>query len=304
VTATTKLSRVHWDSIVRGIKRDQCVPFLGAGVNAGTSLPMGAEVAIQLLNRLLDKQIEDWSDLIEVTPTALLAGYPDLTRARVQDLARVASHLELEGGYPAVVDYLKDIILDEGQEPSQILRVLARLPIRLIVTTNYDRLLERSFSLENQPSPQVLSQKIGGFASAEMTEWQSRLAGPDRVIYKLHGSFDDDSPNLVISEDDYIDFLAIMANENVGVPRQIRAAIKTSVVLFLGYGLEDWDVRSIYSLLIGSKEQRAQQKSFAIQRDPSPFWVRFWEQKNVIIYNIDLDTFAGQFEAEYAKRTP
>lgn len=303
MSATTKLSSVHWDSIVRGIRRDQCVPFLGAGVNVGTDLPMGAEVAIQLLTRLLDRRIEGWSDLIEVSPTPLLAGYPDLTRARVQDLARVASHLELEGGYPAVVDYLKEIIADEGREPSQILRVLARLPIKLIVTTNYDRLLERSFALENRPPPQVLSQKIGGFASAEIAEWQAKLASTDRVVYKLHGSFDDESPNLVISEDDYIDFLSIMSNEDVGVPRQIRATIKTSVVLFLGYGLEDWDVRSIYSLLIGSKVQRERQKSFAIQRDPSPFWVRFWEQKGVIIYNMDLETFAGQLEAEYAKRT-
>ncbi len=304
MTASTKLSSVHWDSIVSGIKKNQCVPFLGAGVNAGTDLPMGADVAIQLLTRLLGQPIEGWSDLIEVSATPLLDDYPDLSRARVQDLARVASHLELEGGYPTVVGYLKEIIADEGREPSQILRVLARLPIRLIVTTNYDRLLERSFALEAQPPPQVLSQKIDGFKIAERKKWQVKLAGQERVVYKLHGSFDDASPNLVISEDDYIDFLGIMANEAVGVPRQIRAHIKTSVVLFLGYGLEDWDVRSIYSLLIGRKERRARQLSFAIQRDPSPFWVRFWERKDVKIYDMDLDTFAEQLEAEYTKRAP
>lgn len=299
--ANDKISSVNWDSIVRGIDSGLCVPFLGAGVNAGT-LPLGGDVARCLLEKLLGHEVGDFSELVEVLPKPALEAYPDLGRARVQDLARVALHLELEGDYPGVVEYLREIIVDDGREPAPILRALARLPFKLIVTTNYDRLLERAFALENEPKL-VLSQPIVGFAVDEMETWQAKLAGGDRVVYKLHGSFDDEKPNLVISEDDYIAFLGIAADEKLGVPNQIKGRIKDSVLLFLGYGLEDWDVRTIYNLLIEGKTRRERKKSFAIQKEPSPFWVRFWDRKGVTIYDLDLDDFAGQLEAEYAARS-
>ena len=44
--------------------------------------------------KLVDRELTGLCDLIEVTPTAQLANYPDLGRARVEDLARVALHLE------------------------------------------------------------------------------------------------------------------------------------------------------------------------------------------------------------------
>jgi hypothetical protein len=226
-----------------------------------------------------------------------------LGRARVEDLARVALHIELEGNYPALVAYLKEIIVDEERDPAEILRVLARLPFKLVVTTNYDRLLERAFALEEQPVPLVLSQPIDGFPADEVHDWQAKLAGDSRVVYKLHGSFDDPTPNLVISEDDYIEFLGIAADEKLGVPRQIKARIKDSVILFLGYGLEDWDVRTIYGLLIEKSSRRSRNMSFAIQKDPTPFWVRFWDKKDVTIYNQDLGEFGGRLEEEYEKRS-
>src|SRR5262249_1498834 len=143
VPARKKISSIHWDSIVRGIDKGLCVPFLGAGVNAGTDLPVGVDVARGLLEKLLDMKVNTWSDLLEVKSKPALKRYPDLARVRVQDLARVALHLELEGNYPALVDYLKEIIADENRSPAKILHVLASLPFKLIVTTNYDRLLER-----------------------------------------------------------------------------------------------------------------------------------------------------------------
>ena len=298
--AAKKISSVNWDSIVRGMDNGLCVPFLGAGVNAGSKLPMGGDVARYLLEKLLDRKIGAFADLVEVTPKAALRQYPDLSRTRVEDLARVA--LQLEGDYPAVVDYLKEAIPDAGCEPAPILHALARLPFPLIVTTNYDRLLERAFDLEQQPKL-TISQPIDGFAVDQVEELQRRLAGDERVVYKLHGSFDDPEPNLVISEDDYIAFLGIAADEKLGVPRQIKSRIQDSALLFLGYGLEDWDVRTIFNLLIEKGPQRSRKKSFAIQRQPSPFWVRFWEKKDVMICDIDLTDFAAQLETEYARRS-
>jgi hypothetical protein len=306
VPARRRISRIHWDSIVGGMKTDLTVPFLGAGVNASgdgyEGLPIGGAVARSLMEKLIDRRVVNLLDLVEVTAKPALRKYPDLARTRVEDLARVALHVELEGGYPAVVAYLKEIVADDDRQPSELLRVLARLPFRLIVTTNYDRLLERAFALEGQPAPLVLSQPVGGFKAADFEQWQARLASRQRVVYKLHGSFDDPSPNLVISEDDYIRFLGVAGDDKLGVPHQIKARITDSVLLFLGYGLEDWDVRTIYMLLVEQHDRRTRNRSFAIQKDPSRFWVQFWARKEVTIYNLDLREFAGQLGEEYEKR--
>jgi hypothetical protein len=302
VAARKKISTIHWDSIVRGIKEGKCVPFLGAGANAGSDLPVGSEVARQLLEKLLERKVGAIDELIEIKPKAALKKYPDLGRARVEDLARVALHVEFEGGNPSVVAYMKEIIAEEERQPAEILRVLARLPFKLIVTTNYDCMLEQAFELEQKPRPGVLSQQILGRNPTKLAEWQARLVSDERIVYKLHGSFDDDEVNLVVSEDDYIQFLGIAADETRGIPNQIQQRIKTGVVLFLGYGLEDWDVRTMHTLLIGSQEPREVNRSFAIQWNPAPFWVKFWEKKHLTIYNMDLTEFAGQLEDEYAKR--
>jgi hypothetical protein len=306
VPALRRLTRIHWDSIVEGIDKGLTVPFLGAGVNADSNgyagLPMGGEVARRLVEKLIDRKVKNLGDLVGARPGRALRRYPDLGRARVEDLARVALHIELEGGYPALVDYLKEIIADEQREPSEPLRAIARLPFKLMVTTNYDRLLERAFTDQALPAPLVLSQPVKGFSPSEMTEWTSKIAAAPRLIYKLHGSFDDPEPNLVVSEDDYIEFMGIAADDVAGVPKLIRARITTSVLLFLGYGLEDWDVRSIHKLLIGRNDDRSQRMSFAIQKDPSRFWVQFWKDKNVTIYNLDLHEFAGQLEQQYERR--
>jgi hypothetical protein len=304
MAARRRISKVHWDSIVGGIRDGYTVPFLGAGVNAGGNgyqgLPVGGAVAMSLMEKLIDKKIAGVEDLVEVkTKGALKRRYPDLGRTRVEDLARVAMHVELEGGYQAVVNYLREIIPDARCEPAELLKVLARLPVKLIVTTNYDRLLERAFETQQQTQPLVLSQPVDGFTAKAYREWQTKLAGDERVIYKLHGSFDDPTPKLVISEDDYIEFMGLASNPKRGVPAQIKARIANSVILFLGYGLEDWDVRSIYKLLIEQSRPRDRNRSFAIQKDPSRFWVDFWGRKDVVIYNLDLHEFAGQLEDKW-----
>jgi hypothetical protein len=307
MAARKRISKIHWDSIVDGISDGLTVPFLGAGVNAGgngySGLPVGTAVARSLLEKLIERKVKTIEDLVQVTSKAgVMRKYPDLVRTRLEDLARIALHVELEGDNTRVVNYLKEILPDAECQPSELLKVIARLPFRLVVTTNYDRLLERAFAGEEQPKPLILSQPVDGFSVKDYKDWQKKLASDERIIYKLHGSFDDAYPQLVISEEDYIEFMGLAGNPKRGVPTQIKERIASSTLLFLGYGLEDWDVRSIYKVLIEQAPRRAQLKSFAIQKDPSPFWVKFWDHKKVEIYNIDLHDFAGQLEAQWKKR--
>jgi SIR2-like domain len=196
-----------------------------------------------------------------------------------------------------------------------LLRTLAKLPLRLIVTTNYDRLMERAFERESQPEPLVVVQPMSGFSPEQQDEWATKLselfplepkprADHERsILYKIHGSLGDTAAGLIISEEDYIEFLTVVGSDSkAGVPPLISEMITRSSLLFLGYGLEDWDFRTIYKALIEKLPRWKKSRSFAIQHDPSPFWEDFWADKGVTIYNMDVYKFARQLRRRMGVR--
>jgi SIR2-like domain len=298
------------------------VPFLGAAANISAGdyqgLPLGGEVATRLLEKLVGRQIPRLEEIVKVTWDeewdSRFEPYRDLVQLRASDLARVALHVEVRGGYRTLVDYVESILPDHEREPSRLLHTLARLPFRLIVTTNYDRLMERALKLNKEPRPLVVTQPVNGFTPKQQTAWQERLAANKKLIlYKIHGTFQDQpsgkvahSPkrsSILISEEDYIEFLTVVSDKEKGVPPPLIAEkLVDSILLFLGYGLEDWDFRTLFKGLIETLESRDRRMSFAIQRHPSAFWVRYWESKGVTIYDVDLYDFAEQLETRYLER--
>jgi SIR2-like domain len=296
---------VHWNMILRALHERRCVPFLGAGVNASTAdyqgLPLGGEVASRLLEVLLGTS--DLKQLANVVPGPLAEEYGDLVQLRVSDLARVALHVQFTGDDTYLASLLREILPDGDRDPSRVLRTLARLPLDLIVTTNYDRLMERALEQAGRPAPLVVGAPRD---SLQRQALQRKLLDHDGlVLYKIHGSFQDpgrggETLPMVVSEEDYIDFLAASSIRNQTVPRLIEQRLVDGMLLFLGYGLEDWDIRTIYKGYIEQLPPSLQRKSFAIQKNPSRFWTEFWKSKNVVIYDMDLYEFIEELEARYA----
>jgi len=276
-------------------------------------LPLGGEVAIRLLERLLgtptpdiDKLMREIRHLVEAAPRPLREQYKDLVRLRLHDLARVSLHVQFTGDNEYLMSLLRSILPDEQCEPSRLLHTLARLPLELLVTTNYDRLMERALEHAGK-RPLVVAPPRTSKEQAALQEELVRHSGP--VLYKIHGSFGDqviprgprgEPPPVIISEEDYIEFLTLAPVRSHAVPRQIEEKLTRGVLLFLGYGLEDWDFRTIYKGIVEKLSFDMRRRSFAIQKSPSQFWVDFWASKRVTIYDIDLYEFAAQLEERYA----
>jgi len=305
-----------WQTIVERLHARQCVPFLGAGVNASSDdyegLPLGAQVALRLAADLVTTDVAEFDDLakVEVLNEALRE-YPQLLRLELHDLARVAFHLERAVDNPHLMQIVRNVLADEGRVPSELLTTLARLPVRLIVTTNYDRLMEKALEEAGREYVPVV-QPIGGFHPLELASKDEELAdakaGGILILYKIHGSFQANgqapAERIIITEEDYIEFLTVVANEQIGIPPTIKAEMTTGTLLFLGYSLEDWDFRTIFKGTIEKLERHEIFKSFAIQKQPSAFWSKFWEkEKNVVIYDMDLHDFAVELKKRYAEHT-
>ena len=364
---------IPYDLIVERIRGGRCVPFLGAGVNASTKnykgFPLAGDVALHMVKALLKGKMKDQLETLTKSAakdvklrlaqmSAQLSDeevrklddealdlylkeagpLPSLLTASLPDLARIALHVEVKKDFDFLMNRLREVIPDtDDYEPSPLLKVLASLPFKLLVTANYDRLLERAFEgkgaestdkpsepsgntnksenkLSQSDKPyELVIQPVRGFSEKEQQNIQDRLSTTEKpIIYKIHGSFGDvdgqtaykEDSTLVLTEEDYIQFLSIVGRQDLGVPTLIKEKMINSTILFLGYSLQDWDFRTIFKTLIEPLPEKQRPKSFAIQKDPPDFWVDYWKSKKVTIIKKDLYEFASELEAEYWPQKP
>jgi hypothetical protein len=302
----SRISREDWTLILERIHGKACVPFLGAGVNVShdgyEGLPLGPELTRQLAWELHGVKRAELDELAEVmSGTALFKRYGDLARLGVEDLARVALHFLWKWDHPRLMQHLRSVLPDQDRQPSELLQTLARLPFRLIVTTNYDRLMERALEEAGTAFLPVV-QPIGGFDRDTQAQLRDQLAdwGEQLILYKIHGSFVDGDVfrRVIVTEEDYIEFLTVVGAKG-GVPEAISKELRNTTLLFLGYGLEDWDIRTILKGIVETIPPIERPKSYAIQWKPSPFWAKFWEQKGVIIYHQDVHAFGKALDKKY-----
>jgi DNA-binding SARP family transcriptional activator len=289
----------HYEEIVRAACGGRLVTMLGTGVNLGNgdgeSLPGEADIAAHL---------------------AGVFGYP-LEDGR--DLPRVSQYVAVTHGLGPLYDELHSLF-DRDYAPGPVHRFLAELahllqargaPGQLIVTTAYDHALERAF-VDAGVEVDVVSyiavgrdrgrfrhiSPDGTTAVIELPNEYGDLSLAERtVILKIHGQVDRrperDWESFVVSEDDYIDYLAQTDIASV-VPVTLAARLRRSHYLFLGYALHEWNLR-VFLHRIWRDDVRY--RSWAVQPAPSPLEREFWRQQGVSMFDLSLDEYgAGLLE--------
>lgn len=113
--------------------------------------------------------------------------------------------------------------------PKEIHNAIIRFGTETIITTNYDHLIEQAAE-DNGEFLQVISQDL---------DLPYRTAGKELI--KMHGDFEHD--NFVLKEDDYLHY-----HKNFKlIENYVKSLIGTKTVLFIGYSLNDPDVKHIFS---------------------------------------------------------
>jgi SIR2-like protein len=287
---------LDWDSLLQRIRGGKCTPFLGAGATHGL-LPGGDTIA------------KDW---------AKAEKYP----LRECDLARVSQFIAVDKGGDAGIPKERMCTLIEKalnkidlkqwlSQPDNPIAVLAELPLPVYLTTNYDSLMFEALRLAGK-KPRI-----------ELCRWNRAVAKLDSVfdrkakfvaspetpiVYHLHGhtSVPD---SLVLTEDDYFDFLLAVAKDEKLLPPRIGEAISSTSLLFVGYRLADVNFRVLFRGLISSMEGVLRKMSVAVQLPPhdyapeelknvQDYLDRYFEQTKVRVYWGD----AGEFMREVQRR--
>ncbi len=167
------------------------------------------------------------------------------------------------------LDYPRDI--NKATDP---MNLLARLPLPLYITTSYYDFMERALKLAGKtPHTQVCFWN-GGISGAKPEHQPDPDFIPDAnhpIVYHLFGL--EDYPNsLVLSEDDYLNFLvSVVEDTNTQyplIPLRLREALVESRLVLLGYHLRDWDFRVLFRFIQKYRKSESAQRGIIIQLIP------------------------------------
>jgi SIR2-like protein len=301
----------HCGVVLARLREGRVVPFLGSGANlcgrpTGSDwetagyLPSGQELAKWLADKY---------------------SY----RTKPPELIRVSQWVNAVTGGDVLYTDLRGLFTKE-YEPTALHRMLARVPrfvrqwrtegkkshYQLIVTTNYDDALESAFKKVDEDYDLVTyvaqGQDQGNFVHQapdgtsrviERPREDATLSLDERtVILKIHGAVHREDPerdSYVITEDNYIDYLAQKDISNL-IPVTLMSSMSESHFLFLGYSLADWNLRVILQRIWGKQEFDKRFQSWAIQLNPTQLEQKLWAARRVDIFNRDLDQYVRVFE--------
>lgn len=292
---------VIWNRLRAG----KVVPFLGAGAS------FVGRTSGTLWNPNQPAFFPSGRELSQFLATE--TSFPSSESRDRDDLAKVSSYYADVNGRRALREQLRDLLARDFPRGT-LHDFLAAVPTPLvIVTTNYDSLVEQAFLAAKKPYDLVIYPADRKDIANAVLWWQHdasepRVQAPNEldidlsqttVIYKMHGTVRRDADtwdNFVITEEDYIEFLSRMT-ANTAVPALLLEYFRTRSFLFLGYGLNDWNFRVILKNL--TKFLPAQQAdreeemlpSWAVQYHPSELEIKLWERRNVSVFDLTIDEF-------------
>jgi len=194
------------------------------------------------------------------------AGYPDW-RALLKDIAdELKINLDNEHDLSGVAQWyinksgkqrtriaqlVRDNFPDKEEVPKPH-RIMARLPVRYIWTTNYDKLIERAWLLQQRR----LDVKAIKSDLSVSNPWA------DTTLYKMHGTVDHPA-EIVIATDDY----ELYRQKRSGFLQILNGHLIALHCLFIGFSFTDPNISHLLALIRESMGEHATQH-YAIIRRP------------------------------------
>jgi hypothetical protein len=228
--------------------------------------------------------------------------------------------------------------------------ILASLPLRLYITTQPWNLLAEALRQAGK-SPQVeacewkpleTDDPWGSPDDTDTPDWAFHVdADPERrragaaagwptsvfarnrayrpnetepLVYHLFGHIARPR-SLVLTEDDYFDFLiGVTRNRNL-LPTGVRRAFADTSLLFLGFRLDEWDFRVIYRTILQQEGDRSDDyTNVAVQIDPEEgrsveperarrFLERYFGSRNITIYWGSTESFVKELGDAWSARS-
>ncbi len=244
------LPRPLYEDVLQGL----WVPVVGSGMSRNARVPDGDPPP-------------DWNGLASVLKRDLAD--PDDTF----DAVDVISAYAQEHGRPALVERVSRAIRIADAQPGEVHLSLCRLPVDVLVTTNFDQLLEQAFREVRKPCHPVLD------------ELQLAISNPypGPALLKLHG--DVSRPErMVLTEEDFDRFLI----RNPLFSTVVASHFAQRSIVLIGYSLSDPDLRQIVSL-VRERLGEGARAIYALEVDAPPAKVARFARRHVRVVSLPGD---------------
>jgi hypothetical protein len=278
------------DAAIQALMEGRLVFFLGAAVHA-TRL-RGNQFYLEVCER---------------------AGIPPPTRGR----ADAAQYVEDTIGRDHLSCMVDEIVRLHLSRPSNVHVLLASLPRALrhagvttpvvVMTTNWDAVLERAFAAADEPFDLFVYNHDGPYAGTFLhrppegdelvvrrPEAYRRVDLSGSVLIKMNGGVDPESRwpgRFVVTTRDFEQLSVRMPTV---FPRVLWDLVQRRSFLFWGHGLAEPDVYALMRHL----HQLRPAPSWAVQLPPNPANTRYWRDvAGVEIVNADLGDYVQRFTA-------
>jgi len=297
------MSEDEWKDLIDKIKSDshECTPFLGAGTGAKVGRKNNIDDILETANVIakqwsveVDYPFADKENLANVAQyISVMKNNPVVPKTKIRELIKNRLYgdkdkinegkvAEFERKCRKFKEYCNSQSLDcknidsmkmilenpkypfKKHDPFRTYCILAKLPFPFYITTNYDTFMEhalrccdktpiRDFCIWNKymkGRPKKL--KIG--------DHYKNIRKP--IVFYFHG-YEDDDKSIVISENDYTDFIINTINvvgdrkfiktsddgKHIITPSYITEKLTNTQLLFIGYSLRDINLRAIFRSL-------------------------------------------------------
>jgi len=218
--------------------------------------------------------ISEYAQWLEQSTAALFvgaglsrqAGYPDwrsllrdianelkINLDQEHDLAGVAQwYVNKTGRQKTRIAQIVKTSFPDREEVPATHRIMARLPVRYVWTTNYDKLIERAWDLQRRR----LDVKAIKSDLSISNPWA------DTTLYKMHGTIDH-AGEIVIATDDY----ELYRQKRAGFLQILNGHLIALHCLFLGFSFTDPNIGHLLAIIRESMGEHASQH-YAIIRRP------------------------------------
>jgi hypothetical protein len=278
------------------------------------------------LQKLFESEALPGSDTDQLLMLTLLARVTRIANPP-EPLTSLASYYEERRGREKLWKLLSGV-MSRKERPTETHRLFARAAQHhlnrgiakdyLIITTNYDSLMEIALNEFKVPYIVLTTKrkdpKVIMRCSSLVTQQEDLMKLSDCyypidfslddkpqklvVIYKIHGCLSKESEfskeGLVISDNDYVDFVSQMSKLGV-IPAHVSDLMLEKPMWFLGYSLSDWNVRSIYETIKSKCNPDGKKlKDYSVMYSVGIFESLFFEKNDITILQASLNEFVAQ----------
>lgn len=219
------------EHLIKEIKNGNCILFVGSGISkkcvteGRKSLPNWYEFL---------KEFIEW---IKTTKNIDNTYYENLLQLLDEKKYLIVAEELLENiDHTEFGEFLQKTFNSKNIVPSRLHKLIAMLPFRGIVTTNYDNLLELSLVSETSKIPKI-------FTNNDILNGLNPL-GKDFFIFKMHGDIEEPE-SIVLSYKSYVK----MMFDSPSYQKLVEDIFSKYTVLFIGYGGVDNNIEFLLDRL-------------------------------------------------------